>query len=64
MDGRLGQCCWDRVLDLYGSYKFDDVATLRSTVNNVADLAYVPALGLVTYPAPGRTATMSLQFKF
>jgi hemoglobin/transferrin/lactoferrin receptor protein len=52
------------VLDLYGSYAFDQRTKLRFAVNNIADLAYVPALGGPTLPAPGRTATVSLNVKF
>ena len=52
------------LLDLYGSYKLNDNATLRFAVNNVADVAYLPALGAGILPAPGRTATVSLNFKF
>ena len=51
-------------LDLYGSYALSDFATLRLAVNNVTDLAYVPVLGSQTLPAPGRTATVSLNLKF
>lgn len=52
------------VFDLYGSYAFNDRTKLRFAVNNLTDLAYVPALGGPTLPAPGRTATMSLNVKF
>ncbi|MGE0626801.1 MAG: TonB-dependent hemoglobin/transferrin/lactoferrin family receptor [Hyphomicrobiaceae bacterium] len=50
--------------DIYGSYKFDENATLRAAVTNVTDLAYVSALGSDWYAAPGRTATAGLQIKF
>jgi hemoglobin/transferrin/lactoferrin receptor protein len=53
-----------KVYDVYGSYEFDETATLRFAVNNVTDLACTPALGLVTHPAPGRTVTTSLNLKF
>ena len=52
------------VLDLYGSYDINENARLRFAVNNVGDVAYVPALGAPTLPAPGRTATMALNVKF
>jgi hemoglobin/transferrin/lactoferrin receptor protein len=52
------------VFDLYGSYQFNDNLTLRAAINNVTDLAYVPALGTTSLPAPGRTATVSLNLKF
>ncbi len=50
------------VWDLYGSYRFDDNATMRFSVDNLTDQRYVPAGGL--FLAPGRTATMSMQLKF
>ncbi|MCX8999714.1 TonB-dependent hemoglobin/transferrin/lactoferrin family receptor [Rhizobiaceae bacterium BDR2-2] len=52
------------LFDIYGSYKFNPKTTLRFAVNNVTDVAYVPALGQSTLPAPGRTVTASLNFKF
>ncbi len=51
------------VYDLYGSFAVTPNAKLRFAVNNVTDLAYVPALGTATFPAPGRTATASLNLK-
>lgn len=53
-----------KVFDIYGSYSFSDSAKLRFAVNNVTDEQYAPALGAFYYPAPGRTATASLNFKF
>ncbi|MDQ0133794.1 hemoglobin/transferrin/lactoferrin receptor protein [Neorhizobium galegae] len=50
--------------DIYGSYKFNPKTTLRFAVNNVTNVRYMPALGQTSYPAPGRTATVSLNFKF
>jgi hemoglobin/transferrin/lactoferrin receptor protein len=50
--------------DIYGSYAFNDTVKLRFAVNNVTDVAYVPALGTISLPGPGRTATASLNFKF
>ncbi len=52
------------VYDIYGSYAFSDNAKLRFAVNNVTDLAYVPSLGTGDIPAPGRTYTASLNFRF
>ncbi|WEX08518.1 TonB-dependent receptor [Chelativorans sp. AA-79] len=52
------------VYDIYGSYAFNEKAKLRFAVNNVTDVAYVPALGDTSLPAPGRTATASLSFRF
>ena len=50
------------IWDFYGSYRFDEHATLRFSVDNLTDQRYVPAGGL--YLAPGRTATASFQLKF
>lgn len=50
--------------DVYGSYAFNENVKLRVAVNNVTDVAYVPALGARGLPAPGRTATASLSFRF
>lgn len=50
--------------DVYGSYKFKENTTLRVAVNNLTDVAYVPALGSTSFPGPGRTVTASLSFKF
>ena len=52
------------VFDLYGSFELNDDATLRASVTNLTDLAYTPALGLVTHPAPGRTFTVSARIRF
>jgi hemoglobin/transferrin/lactoferrin receptor protein len=52
------------LLDIYGSYAFSDSVKLRFAVNNVTDKAYVPSLGTASFPAPGRTMTASLNFKF
>lgn len=52
------------VYDLYGSLAVTDDARLRFAVNNLTDLAYVPALGVSSLPAPGRTATVSLNLRF
>ncbi|HEY8337729.1 MAG TPA: TonB-dependent hemoglobin/transferrin/lactoferrin family receptor [Tardiphaga sp.] len=53
-----------KVYDIYGSYAVNAHAKLRFAVNNLTDLAYVPALGAASLPAPGRTATVSLNLKF
>uniref|UniRef100_UPI003BAD0B97 TonB-dependent receptor n=1 Tax=Stappia sp. TaxID=1870903 RepID=UPI003BAD0B97 len=52
------------LFDLYGSLKFNDHAKLRFGVNNLTDVAYVPALGTTAYPAPGRTITAAFNVKF
>jgi TonB-dependent heme/hemoglobin receptor len=52
------------VYGLYLSYQVNDNLTARINVDNLLDKAYVDALGVPTYPAPGRTITFSLQGKF
>ncbi len=49
-------------VDLYGSYTFNEKATLRFAVNNLTDRKYIPAAS--AYTAPGRTfiATMNVKF--
>ncbi len=49
-------------VDLYGSYAFNDKATLRFAVNNLTDRKYIPAAS--AYTAPGRIfiATMNVKF--
>lgn len=49
--------------DLYGSYAFNDKATVSLAIDNVTDLAYTPPLGNPLFPAPGRTITLSLRGK-
>jgi hemoglobin/transferrin/lactoferrin receptor protein len=53
-----------RVYDIYGSYAFDPMTKLRFAVTNLTDVAYAPAVGANFYAAPGRTATVSLNYKF
>jgi hemoglobin/transferrin/lactoferrin receptor protein len=53
-----------RIYDLYGSYAFNPLTKLRFAVNNLTDVAYAPAMGANFYAAPGRTATVSLNYKF
>lgn len=52
------------VFDLYGGYQLTDAARIRFGVNNLTDVAYVPALGAPSYPAPGRTGNLSLKVEF
>ncbi|GGA87725.1 TonB-dependent heme/hemoglobin receptor family protein [Brucella endophytica] len=49
-------------LDLYGSYRVNDNATLRFGLDNVTDINHVPAGS--RYPAPGRTFFASLSTRF
>ncbi|MBV1934092.1 MAG: TonB-dependent receptor, partial [Parvibaculaceae bacterium] len=50
--------------DLYGSFKLNENATMRAALNNLTDVAYIPAMGSTGAPAPGRTATVSLSLRF
>ena len=52
------------IYGLYTSVVFNENLTGRINVDNLFDKAYVDALGVPTYPAPGRTVTFSLQGKF
>ena len=42
---------------LYMSAEFNENLTARVNVDNLFDKAYVDAMGVPTYPAPGRTVT-------
>ncbi len=53
-----------RIYALYASVAFNENLTGRINVDNLFDKAYVDAMGVPTYPAPGRTVTFSLQGKF
>ena len=65
--GSLAGTYWTEeytVYDLYGSFALHDRVELRFAVNNVTDVAYVPALGQWVLPAPGRTYIGSLGIRF
>jgi TonB-dependent heme/hemoglobin receptor len=49
---------------LYLSFALNEHLTARINVDNLMDKAYVDAMGVPTYPAPGRTITFSMQGKF
>jgi len=49
---------------LYLSFDLNENLTARINVDNLMDKAYVDAMGVPTYPAPGRTITFSMQGKF
>jgi TonB-dependent heme/hemoglobin receptor len=49
---------------LYLSFALNENLTARINVDNLLDKAYVDAMGVPTYPAPGRTITFSMQGKF
>ncbi len=50
--------------DIYGSWEFNENASLRFAVNNLTDVAYVDPMNTSDFPAPGRTATLSLKVRF
>lgn len=50
--------------DIYGSWDFNENASLRFAVNNLTDVAYVDPMNTSDFPAPGRTATLSLKVRF
>lgn len=52
------------LLSLYSSYAFNENLVARLNIDNLLDQAYVDALGVPLYPAPGRTITFNLQAKF
>jgi TonB-dependent heme/hemoglobin receptor len=52
------------LLGLYASVVLNENFTVRLAVDNLLDIAYVDALGVPTYPAPGRTVTLTVQAKF
>jgi hemoglobin/transferrin/lactoferrin receptor protein len=52
------------VWGLYVTAEFNENLTGRLNIDNLADKAYVDAMGIPLYPAPGRTLTVGLQGKF
>jgi len=52
------------VYDLYSTFVLSKNITARVNVDNLLDKAYVDAMGVPLYPAPGRTITFSLQGTF
>lgn len=53
-----------KLVDLYGSYKVNENASLDFAVDNVTDRYYVDALSTVGVPAPGWTFRVSFTVKF
>lgn len=49
---------------LYLAAEFNENLTGRLNIDNLTDKAYVDAMGVPLYPAPGRTLTVGLQAKF
>ena len=52
------------LLDVYASYKITEDLTVRATVENVRDVAYVDAMGSGRSPSPGRTFTVGASARF
>ena len=52
------------IYSFYTSLAFNENLTARMNIDNLFDKAYVDAMGVPIYPAPGRTVTFSLQGKF
>ena len=53
-----------RTYGIYGSFALSENVTARMNIDNLFDVAYVDAMGVPTYPAPGRTITFGIQGKF
>ena len=49
---------------LYLAAEFNENLTGRLNIDNLTDKAYVDAMGVPLFPAPGRTVTVGLQAKF
>lgn len=52
------------LIDLYTSYKINDTFTVRASVENLRDVAYVDAMGSGLSPSPGRTFTLGATARF
>lgn len=52
------------LIDLYTSYKINDTFTVRASVENLRDVAYVDAMGSGLSPSPGRTFTVGATARF
>ncbi|MGE3710233.1 MAG: TonB-dependent receptor, partial [Hyphomicrobiaceae bacterium] len=57
---------WDEttLVDIFASYKFNDIVSLDFSMTNVFDRYYVEPLNLAAIPGPGRTASLTLTGKF
>lgn len=64
----IGKTIWDdyRVFDLFGSYEPFKNMEIGFSIENLTDRFYVPAQSdaLSALPAPGRTARMTLTYKY
>lgn len=52
------------LLDAYASYKFNDNFTVRASVENIRNVAYVEAMSSALSPSPGRTYTVGASARF
>lgn len=52
------------LLDAYASWKIDENFTVRASVENIRDVAYVEAMGAQLSPSPGRTFTVGATARF
>lgn len=52
------------LLDIYASWKHNDVVTVDFNIDNLTDRYYLDALSLGLVPAPGRTARLSFTLHF
>ena len=53
-----------QIVDLFGSYTFNDRATLGFSVENLTDRFYVSPLAVAQIPSPGRTARVDFTLRF
>jgi hemoglobin/transferrin/lactoferrin receptor protein len=52
------------IVDVFGSYRLTEEATINFSVENIADRYYVDAIGNSYMPAPGRTVRTGLTLRF
>ena len=66
IEGGLRTITWEAntLVDLFGSYKFNDTVSLDVTVDNLLDFYYLDPLNLSTVPGPGRTIRANLTVHF
>lgn len=64
--GLFGTYPYERytLLDAYLSYKFNDNFTVRASVENIRNVAYVEAMSSAVSPSPGRTFTVGASARF
>ena len=57
---------WDaqEIVDLFGSYRFNDNVAIGFSVENLTDQYYVPPLFVSRIPAPGRTVRVNMTLTF